>query len=343
VAAALFASADIAILDGSRSSCDWHRDPAAPVPGLIPPNRMPVMIRNDWVQNSNDSYWLSNPGVTIPNISRMVGQINVPQRLRTRVGIEEIRARLSGKDGLAGDKMGPVEVQAVLFRNRNKAAQLVVSDLLSTCTNASDVELKEGCAALQGWDHNNNIDSRGAPLFKEFWRVASEIPNVWRVPFNAADPVNTPAGLNLGDNVVREKVLDALLKSVQAIKKAGFKPDATLGTVQYRNTSVGGRIGIHGGAEFEGVLNKVGMFGPAAVTENGFIVDFGSSYLQTVTFDDRGPLAQGLLTYGQSSDPASPHAYDQLPAFSRKQWIDLPFHARDIEAQAVGPVLQLRR
>lgn len=342
-AAALFASADIVVLDGSRSSCDWHRDPAAPVPGLIPPNRMPVMIRNDWVQNSNDSYWLSNPAVMIPNISPMVGQINIPQRLRTRSGIEEIRARLSGKDGLSGDKIGPAEVQAVLFRNRNKAAQLVVSDLLSTCANTNDGDMKEGCAALQGWDHNNNVDSRGAPLFKEFWRVASEIPNVWRVPFNAVDPVNTPAGLNLRDNVVREKVIDAFVKSVQAMKKAGFKPDATLGTVQYRNTSVGGRIEIHGGAEFEGVLNKVGMFGPAAVTEHGFIVDFGASYLQTVTFNDRGPLAQGLLTYGQSSDPASPYAYDQLPAFSRKQWLDLPFHPRDIDAQAVGPALQLRR
>ena len=341
-AAALFASADIAVLDGSRSSCDWHRDPVAPVPGLIPPNRMPVLIRNDWVQNSNDSYWLSNPGVTIPNISPMVGQIKIPQRLRTRIGIEEIRARLSGKDGLSGNKMGPGEAQAVLFRNRNKAAQLVVSDLMSACATATDSEIREGCAALQGWDYNNNIDSRGAPLFKEFWRAASEIPNVWRVPFNAADPINTPAGLNLGDSAVRDIVLDAFVKAVRALKKAGFRADAALGSVQFRNTNLG-RIAVHGGAEFEGVLNKVGMFGPAAVTENGFIVDFGTSYVQTVTFDDRGPLAQGLLTYGQSSDPASSYAYDQLPSYSRKQWIDLPFHPRDVEAQAVGPVLRLHR
>lgn len=341
-AAALFASADIAILDGSRSSCDWRRDPAAPVPGLIPPGRMPVMIRNDWVQNSNDSYWLSNPAVTIPHISPMVGQLKIPQRLRTRSGIEEIRSRLAGKDGLSGDKMGAAEAQAVIFRNRNKAAQLVVSDLLSACANTTDGEIREGCAALQGWDYNNNVDSRGAPLFKEFWRVASEIPNVWRVPFNAADPINSPAGLNLGDSGVRDKVLDAFVKAVRAMKKAGFSPDAKLGSVQFRNTSLG-RIEVHGGAEFEGVLNKVGMFGPAAVTENGFIVDFGASYLQTVTFDDRGPLAQGLLTYGQSSNPQSPYAYDQLPSYSRKQWLDLPFHPRDIDAQAVGPALRLRR
>ena len=140
-AATLFTSADIAVLDGSRSDCDWNRDSSAPVPGLIPPSRMPVLIRNDWVQNSNDSYWLSNPAVTVADISPMVGRIGVPQRLRTRIGIEEIRARLSGQDGLRGDKMGAAEVQAVLFRNRNKAAQLVVSDLLSACANATDVDI----------------------------------------------------------------------------------------------------------------------------------------------------------------------------------------------------------
>jgi acyl-homoserine-lactone acylase len=344
-AAALFGSAgitDIAVLDGSRSDCDWNRDPAAPVPGLIPPNRMPVLIRNDWVQNSNDSYWLSHPGVTIPDISPMVGQVGVLQRLRTRSGIEEIRARLSGRDELSGNKMGLSEVQAVLFRNRNKAGQLVVGDLAATCANATDSEIREACAALQGWDRNNNIDSHGAPLFREFWRIAAGIPNVWRVPFDPADPIGTPTGLNLGDITVRDKVFDALVKAVRAIKKAGFSPDAALGAVQFRGTS-SGRVAIHGGDEFEGVLNKIGTIGPVVLNENGFIVDFGSSYLQTVTFDERGPLAQGLLTYGQSSNPPSPHAYDQLPSFSRKQWIDLPFHPRDVEAQAEGPELRLRR
>ena len=100
---------------------------------------------------------------------------------------------------------------------------------------------------------------------------------------------------------------------------------------------------VHGGDEFEGVLNKVGALAPTAVTENGFILDYGTSYVQSVAFDDRGPLAQGLLTYGQSSDPASPYAYDQLPSFSRKQWIDLPFHPRDVQDQATGPILRLLR
>ena len=54
-------------------------------------------------------------------------------------------------------------------------------------------------------------------------------------------------------------------------------------------------------------------------------VEWGTSYVQAVTFDDVGPVARGMLLYGQSVDPASPHYADQLPVYSQKQWPTLPF------------------
>ena len=63
----------------------------------------------------------------------------------------------------------------------------------------------------------------------------------------------------------------------------------------------------------------------------------------TVRFDARGPVAQGLLSYGQSTDPASPHANDQLRRFSRGEWPALPFHAEDIAKARIGEVLTLVR
>jgi len=54
-------------------------------------------------------------------------------------------------------------------------------------------------------------------------------------------------------------------------------------------------------------------------------------------------VAQGLLTYGQSTNPASPHATDQLKLFSAKQWPALPFHPDDVEKARVGEVLRLTR
>jgi acyl-homoserine-lactone acylase len=65
--------------------------------------------------------------------------------------------------------------------------------------------------------------------------------------------------------------------------------------------------------------------------------------VQVVGFDERGPKASALLTYGQSSDPKSPHAADQLKLYSRKAWPALPFHAEDVARERVGAVLELRR
>jgi len=55
-AEALLGAAGLVVLDGSRSDCDWKRDPASALPGLIPITRMPMAVRSDWVQNSNDSF-----------------------------------------------------------------------------------------------------------------------------------------------------------------------------------------------------------------------------------------------------------------------------------------------
>lgn len=67
-----------------------------------------------------------------------------------------------------------------------------------------------------------------------------------------------------------------------------------------------------------------------ALTEDGYVVDRGSSYIQTVTFDERGPVAEAVLNYGQSSLPGSDFACDQLEKCSEKEWIPLPFRPEDV-------------
>ena len=64
----------------------------------------------------------------------------------------------------------------------------------------------------------------------------------------------------------------------------------------------------------------------------GYPITYGASILFVVGFDDDGPVGRGLLTYGQSGDPASPHHVDQLRAFSEKKLRPIRFHRTDIEA-----------
>ena len=51
-----------------------------------------------------------------------------------------------------------------------------------------------------------------------------------------------------------------------------------------------------------------------------------------VTFDAKGPVAEAILTYDQSTDPASPHYADQTLLHARKQTVRLPFSAAEIAA-----------
>ena len=333
-AAGLRGPAGIVVLDGSKSNCGWKRDSSSPVAGLTPIERMPLAIRSDWVHNSNDSFFYSHPEQRFDGISPMVGD-DILRRPRTRSGLIEV------PELVARGPVTPQAVQAQLFANRNLLARVVLPDLLAACAaGAPSPEARDGCTALSGWDRHNNADSRGAHLFREFWQATSAVPGVYRVPYDKAQPVATPAGLKMDDAAVATKVWEALAKAVQQVRTAGFALDAPLGTVQ-RPLITDERIAVHGGEDFEGVLNNVGSQFARGISPQGFRIDYGTSYVQTVTFDERGPVAQAILTYGQSTDPASPHATDQLKLFSAKQWPQLPFHAEDVARQRVGEVLRL--
>ena len=343
-AAALLNAAGLPVLDGSRSACEWPRDASAASPGIIAPTRMPVVITPDYVQNSNDSFWLSNPDTApMVGVSPLVGPVGTTQRLRTRSAIMEIRGRLAGTDGLPGNKMGATDLRSVIFRDKNLAGMLVMDDLLKACADGSTAlttDQTTGCKTLAAWDRTSNADSHGAPLFREFWRAAKDIPKIWRVPFDPAQPVATPTGLDTTTPATRAAIFKALGDAVGIVRTAGFAVDVRVGVAESRVVR-GQKIALHGGDEFEGVLNKLESQGQPTINASGYNVNYGSSYMQVVTFDDRGPVAQGLLTYGQSSDPTSPRAYDQLPLFAAKRWQPLPFHPADVAAQREGPALQL--
>jgi acyl-homoserine-lactone acylase len=334
-AQALLRAAGLVVLDGSRSDCDWRRDPASAVPGLIPLARLPVVRRTDWAQNSNDSFAYTHPAVRLSGISPLVGD-GVLRGPRTRSSLIEL------PELLAEGKVTPAALQARLFGNRNLLAQLVLPDLLTACTAPPSDDVRDGCIALRGWDRRNNVDSRGAHLFREFWRAASAIPGVYATPYDPAAPVATPRGLKMADAAVADKVWSALAAAVRQVRSAGFALDAPWGSVQ-RPAITRDAIALHGGDNLEGVLNNLGARGDPVLGRRGVQVDYGTSYVQTVGFDDRGPVAQALLTYGQSSDPASAHATDQLQLYARKVWPTLPFHAEDVVRQRVGEALRLVR
>jgi acyl-homoserine-lactone acylase len=325
------------LFDGSRSSCGWGQDTGAPA-GIYSPANAPWMMRTDYVGNSNDSYWLTNPknlltGLAPLGYSPLYGGTGIEQSLRTRIGFRQLEDLLARRS-----KLDLADMQALAFSNRVYAAELVLPQLLPACASASDALMHRACTTLQAWDRRADVDSRGAVLFREFWAVASAIPNKWAIPFDPADPVNTPAGLA---PTALSTMLVALRGAAEKLQALGVPLDGRLGDYQVEPRN-GVRIALHGGnGNQEGTYGSLTM--RSGLTAQGYVgAHWGQSYIQTVKFDEQGPEAQAMLTYGQSTDPASPWYASQTMAYSRKAWPSLPFTQEEIKADPAYTTVTLR-
>jgi acyl-homoserine-lactone acylase len=284
------------------------------------------------VENSNDSAWLANADQPLTGYERVFGTIGTQRSMRTRGAVEDVAA-MADKGGLTVR-----DLQRQQFANRVPAADLTVADVARACaalpggtatgSDGKAVEVSEACGVLKAWDRAMDTDSRGALLFDRFWRkLTALVPRdqLWKVPFSAADPVNTPNTLNTD----APGLATALADTVTELRTAGIALDAKLGANQFVVRG-GKRVPVPGGTESLGVWNKIEARWSAA--DGGYAeVSTGSSHIQAVGWDGgRCPVARTLLTYSQSSNPNSPHYRDQTRLFSDEKWVKSRFCEKDI-------------
>lgn len=372
-AQAILRLVNLPILDGSRSACDWVVDPAAKAPGLMPTAALPAVTRDDYVANSNQSAWFAHPASRNDTLEPILGGGVAPLSLRQRLAFTQIDQRLAGTDGLSPQPgFHSLDLmRQIVYGNRLMAAELSVAgkgptplaaDLLQTCQpeagstqtmvvapkTGQPVDIAPACALLGSWDGRANLDSRGAVLFREFWRrlrMPAGTP-LWTTPFDPADAVHTPRDLNVQNGTARDTLRATLADTVADLTAKGLDFSRPLGELQ-GVTRAGERIALHGGDEFEGTFNKLTMREDnvsVPLTAAGYTEVFaGSSYIQAVTWVNGLVKAEGVLAYSQGSEPTSPHRADQTrDLFSARAFARLPFHAAEIAADQVGPTRQLR-
>lgn len=327
-----YPASGVAILDGSRGDCALGSDQDAVQPGIFGPGRMPVLRDAPYAENSNDSAWLANADRPVTGYERVFGTIGTARSIRTRGAIDDVAAMAAKGD------LSQRDLLAQQFTNRAPAGDLAADDAAKACAalpgrratgvDGSSVDVSAACRALAAWDHTMDTGSRGALLFDRFWRRLTSLTpaaQLWKVPFSAADPVHTPNTLDTG----APGFATALADAVTELRTAGIPLDSPLGAHQFVVRD-GRRIPVPGGTESLGVWDKVEpVWDPAA---GGYTeVTTGSSYIQAVGWDGgRCPVARTLLTYSQSSDPASPHYSDQTRLFSGERWVTSRFCERDI-------------
>lgn len=328
--APLFAELAI-LLDGSKAACDWDVAAGTLVPGLMPARDQAATTVKTWLTNSNDSYWISNPALPHRELSPVLGKYATARSLRTRSNFIETAALV------AGGKVDHPRAMAHAFANKSLAADMAMDEIAALCGSSAAMAegTKRGCGALARWDRRFEATSRGAALFRAFWPRAARLPGLWAVPFNANDPVGTPRDLAT-EGAKGEKLLAALAEAVAEIDSAGIALDARWGDVQ-QVIADGGAIPIHGGPGTLGILNMQ----ESVPTPTGLTPRHGTSYIQIVSFDKSGPVADAILSYSQSTNPTSPHAADQTRAYAEKRWHRLPFGKKAIAAETIGKTIRI--
>ena len=310
------AQGPLVILDGSRSACQWKVDPQAAQAGIFPARLLPSLERDDYVQNSNDPAWMTNPAQPLTGYSPLVSRNDQPLSMRGRYALQ----RLQGKGRLGVD-----DLQHMVLDDEVYLARLVLPDLLQWCKAAS-ADVQSVCESLAAWNGKADLDSgMGLVHFENLLDSLAEHPEVWRVAFDAKDPQHTPRGLAVEQAAVSKRVHEAALASLAQLSESGTPGQAKWGQVQQALDGTP----VPGGPQALGIYNA--MYSVPHGAGKRLVVS-GTSYLQRVSFTDKGPEARGLLAFSRSSEAASPHASDQTKAFSAKQLAAIPFTEAQIKA-----------
>lgn len=339
------------LLDGSDSRFEWQHHISSRYSGVNPYENKPKQERTDFIFNANDSHWLTNPAKPLEGYSPLNGGENKARSLRTRMNARMLTDHShTGEDG----KLSQVELQDAIFSNRSMAAELLLDDLVSACEgvetitiDGEKVNLENACNVLSRYDKKLNLNSRGAVLFREWitqykGRELVRSGDLFRIPFDENDPVNTPRGL--ADN---QLALQNLAKAILILRRADLSLDVPLGEVQiaYRGDE---KIPVHGGkGRHEGIANYISfrpsgtmapfkkpmdyIEGSNSLTEDGYLINYGSSFILSLMYTEDGPKANAILSYSQSGNPKSPHFTDQTWLFSKKQWRPILFNTEDIK------------
>lgn len=305
-------------LRGDLASCHWRDDPDARQPGIVPTAQQPQLSGNGVLQNSNDSAWLTDPARPLEGFSPLVSRAGEPLGGRTRYAL----SRLAGMPRVSAD-----ELRKLVVANQVASRDWVWSDLRAYCARpAHRPAVRRACQELADWDGTANLTAGpGLQVFAGFLQRLSADGSLWRRPFDPADPLHTPTGIDLARDGADERLGRWLTEALaERLPRAWGEVQLSAG------------VGIPGGDGHLGIYNAIQSQAQGDQRE----VVSGSSYIQLVRFTADGPQARGLLAFSQSSDPRSPHYRDQTLLFSRQQWPVLPFTERQIQAD---PQLQRLR
>lgn len=280
------------VIPGDTSETLWSKNhPYSDLPRVVDPP-------SGWLQNANDPPW----GATFP---RAISPDNYPPYMAPR-GPMDLRSQRSAKMLLEDDKISFEELIKYKHSTQVELADRILDDLIPVARQGSE-KARRAAGVLAAWDRKVDADSRGAVLFV-FWKKAMKSDRLFAKPWREDAPLTTPDGLaNPGEAV---RVLEAVAAKVEAtygaLDVAWGEVFRLPGEANLPANGADGSLGVFRSVSF--VPGKGDRFEAIA----------GDSFVAAIEFSN--PVkAMALNSYGNASQPGSPHAGDQWQLFARKE------------------------
>ena len=285
---------------GDTSSTLWTAThPYEDLPKVIDPP-------SGFVQNTNDPPWIT----TWPSTLKPA---DFPAYMAPLTGVT-MRSEQSVRLLMSKPKLTYDDFVELKYTNRALLADRILPQLLTAAAASDDNNVKDAVAVLTAWDHVFNPDSKGALLF-ENWCAKFLGPNFmseanFAMPFSLKEPLDTPSGLK--DPAAAVKMLGQAAVNTKAVFGSLERPygDVTkykAGDVAVPGESGSGSIGIFPSMVF-------GKFGPDGTRD----ALSGETWISAVEFTT--PLkAEGLMSYGNSTQPGTKHRSDQVALLGQRK------------------------
>lgn len=293
------------VVAGDRPDMLWTRThPYEELPRVVDPP-------NGWVQNANDPPWSSTlPGLLNPG--------DFPAYLAPR-GLR-FRAQRSLRMLDQDRKIDFEALSRYKHSTRMEVADRILDELTAAVGPRAGDLTRQAARVLEDWDRQADAESRGAVLFAEWVRTLGA--SMFATPWQEREPLTTPRGL-----AQPVAALAALEKAARNTLDRFGALDVPWGEV-YRLRIAGRDLPASGGPSRLGVFRSL-EFTPDK--DGRFRALFGDSFVALVEFCQ--PVrAKVLLSYGNASQPDSPHRGDQLALFARKQLRPVWRTRKEIEA-----------
>ncbi len=298
------------LVPGDRSELIWNSyHPYEDMPKVENPE-------TGWLQNANDPPWTSTIPLALD--ADEYPPYMAPRRMSFR---PQRSARMLYED----ENITFDELLSYKLSTRMELADRVLDDLFAAIGDAASDLAKEAKGVLENWDRQANPDSKGALLFYAWAnRMNFNNPAAFATPWTVEDPLNTPDGL-----ADPAQAVAALEGAAEQIQQAFGSLDAPWGA-GYRIKR--GSYDLPG----NGADGSVGIFRvawPGNFRDGKYYIGGGDSWVAVIEFGDE-VKAKVLLSYGNSSQPGSPHNGDQLQLFSDLEMRDAYLYRKDVEAHA---------